>query len=76
MNAVLNTVLPYCATDMSNGTIMGYAGQVIASMGAYSLNTYRLPADGAYRAVNIRGMDVLQSVQSKNISALRSYLPY
>ncbi len=76
MNAVLNTVLPYCATDMSNGTIMGYAGQVIASMGAYSLNSYRLPADGAYRAVNIRGMDVLQSIQSRNISALRSYLPY
>ncbi len=76
MGSVLNTVLAYCATDMSNGTIMGYAGQVISSMGSYSLNTYRLPADGAYRAVNIRGMDVLQSIQSRNISALRSYLPY
>ncbi len=76
MNTVLNTVLSYCATDMSNGTIMSYAGQVIGSIGSYSFNTYRLPADGTYRAVNIRGMDVLQSVQSRNISALRSYLPY
>ncbi len=76
MNTVLNTVLSYCATDMGNGTIMSYAGQVIGSIGSYSFNTYRLPADGTYRAVNIRGMDVLQSIQSRNISALKSYLPY
>ena len=76
MNAVLSAVLPYCGTDMSNATIWGYAGQIVSSIGGIYLNSYRLPADGAYRAVNIRGMDVLQSVQSLNINALRSYLPY
>ena len=74
MQTALNTVLRYVATDMSNSTITSYAAQVLPSIGSYSLSAYRIPVDGTYRAVRINGQDVLQSIQSREISYLKQYL--
>ena len=74
MQTAMNTVLRYVATDMSNSTITSYAAQVLPSIGSYSLSAYRIPVDGTYRAVRINGQDVLQSIQSREISYLKQYL--
>ena len=76
INNVMNTVLASCSTTMTNGDLASYAAQIIPYAASMTLNTYRLPAEGTFRDVVISGMQVLQSVQSKNIAALKSYLPW
>ena len=71
-----DSVLSCCQTTMSNGTMAGYMAQVLPKAGALSLSSYRLPAANTFRDVVISGQQVLQSDQSKNIAALKTYLPW
>ena len=71
-----NSVLSCCQTTMSNGTMAGYMAQILPKAGSLSLSSYRLPAANTFRDVVIGGQQVLQSDQSKNIAALKTYLPW
>ena len=71
-----NSVLSCCQTTMSNGTMAGYLAQFVPKARSINLQSYRLPVTNSFRDVQISGMQVLQSDQSKNIAALKSYLPW
>lgn len=55
---LINELFPYISTDMSNSDIITYA-TIILSMNLQEIQTYRIPADGAYTSQKIRGMKVL-----------------
>ena len=71
-----NSVLSCCQTTMSNGTMAGYLAQLAPKAKSINLQSYRLPVANSFRDVVISGQQVLQSDQSKNIAALKSYLPW
>ena len=71
-----NSVLGCCQTTMSNGTMAGYLSQLLPKAKSLSLSSYRLPVANSYRDVVINKQQVLQCDQSKNIAALKSYLPW
>ena len=71
-----NSVLSCCQTTMSNGTMAGFLAQLAPKAGSMSLSTYRIPVANTFRDVVIGGQQVLQADQSKNIAALKSYLPW
>ena len=71
-----NSVLSCCQTTMSNGTMAGYLAQLAPKASSMSLSTYRIPAANTFRDVVIGGQQVLQADQSKNIAALKTYLPW
>ena len=70
---VINAVLPYIATDMSDMDIIGYA-YYIATEGIHMGETYRLPVDGKYTNETINGMSVLVPNLNENSKLLRTYL--
>jgi LCP family protein required for cell wall assembly len=67
---LLNTVLPYLKTDMSNAQIMSMAFQYASSFSWMGLSTYSVPARDCYRSASIRGMSVLVP----NLSRIRERL--
>ena len=71
-----NSILGCCQTTMSNGTMAGYLSQLLPKAKSLNLSSYRLPVANSYRDVVINKQQVLQCDQSKNIAALKSYLPW
>ena len=67
---LLNTVLPYLKTDMSNAQIMSMAFQYASSFSGMGLSTYSVPARDCYRSASVRGMSVL----IPNLSRIRQRL--
>lgn len=55
---LMNELFPCLTTDMSNSDIFYYA-TLVMQMNLNEIQTYRIPADGAYSNQTIRGMMVL-----------------
>lgn len=56
---LVDTVLPYISTDMSNAQIAKLAVKYAPSLASLKISTYSVPADGTYQNAMIRGMAVL-----------------
>ncbi len=74
--AILDEVLPYMATDMSNGQIMALAAQVAPMLGSLSVSTYSMPCEGAYSWAWREGMYVVVPNLEKCHEALLKDLPF
>ena len=73
---LLDEVLPYMSTDMTNSQIMLLAAKCIPIMGSAELSSYRVPADDAYHYASIRGMSVVVLDMDKiHEDLLNEYLP-
>lgn len=56
---LMDKVLPLMTTDLSNSEIMSYAAELLPIMSELQVDTFRIPADGAYRNARVRNMSVL-----------------
>ncbi len=56
---LVDVVLPYLSTDMSNSQIMRIAIKYAPALASLKVSTYSIPADGTYKNASIRGMAVL-----------------
>ncbi len=56
---LVDTILPYLSTDMSNAQIAKIAVKYAPSLASLKISTYSIPADGTYKNAMIRGMAVL-----------------
>ena len=56
---LLDGVLPMITTDMTNTEILGHAASVIPFLPEATVNSQRIPADGAYKNTAINGMSVV-----------------
>ena len=73
---LLDEVLPYLSTDLTNTQIMLLAAKCIPIMSSAELSSYRVPADDAYHYASIRGMSVLVPDLDKiRDDLLNEYLP-
>ena len=70
---LVNEVIPYIATDMTDMEILGYA-YYVATEGIHVGATYRLPVDGKYTNETINGMSVLVPNLNENSKLLTEYL--
>ncbi len=70
---LMNEILPYITTDISNMEALNYLMAVI-TMKPNELETLRIPIDGGYEPVSIRKMAVLQLDIDKNREALQEFL--
>ncbi len=66
---LVDEILPLITTNMTNGEIMSHA-MSLYSMNISSIDQYRIPVDGTYTPMYIRGMAVLVPDLEKN----REYL--
>ncbi len=76
LNNLLNTILPYLKTDMSNGQIMSLAGSLIPRFGSLSISTYTIPAYGQFANHMIDGMAVWTHEKSVTRQKLLEILPF
>ncbi len=73
---LLNTILPYLKTDMSNTKIMSLAMKYAASLSQLNIGTYHVPANNSYQNAMIRGMAVLvPDLSSIRRQLFEEYLP-
>ena len=56
---LVDVVLPYLSTDMSNTQIMRIAIKYAPLLATLKVSTYSVPAEGTYKNASIRGMAVL-----------------
>lgn len=71
LHQFMNTVLPHLTTNMSQKTLLGYASEILPSVGALSLGQQmRIPAEGAYRYAWVSEMSVLMPDTEKNSQIL------
>ena len=56
---LVDTVLPYLSTDMSNIQIASIAMKYAPKLATLEVSTHHVPADGTYKDAMIRGMAVL-----------------
>ena len=56
---LVEKALPMTTTDMSNRQIRGYLMDIVPLLDDITVKTNRIPADGTFREVSIRGMEVL-----------------
>ncbi len=72
----VSEVFPLVATDMDNSSLMSLASKLAASLDNLAVETYRIPADGAYKNATVREMAVLIPDIEKNRKAIfEEYLP-
>jgi LCP family protein required for cell wall assembly len=70
---MLDRMLPHLTTDMSKQEILSYALTVLSN-GIRGTESYRIPADGAYRTAKIRKMAVLVPNLAKARALIRGYM--
>lgn len=70
---LMNEILPYITTDISNMEAMNYVMAVL-TMSPDGIETLRIPIDEGYTPVSIRKMAVLQLDMEKNREALQNFL--
>jgi polyisoprenyl-teichoic acid--peptidoglycan teichoic acid transferase len=76
MLKVVDQLLPYMSTDMSNSEILLLAAKLLPGLGSYQISSYRIPADGTYQSANIHRMSVLVPDLEKTREILeKEYLP-
>jgi len=71
--SLIDKLLPYLSTDLSKTEIMSYAYTVLKN-GYNGLESYRIPGDGTYKSVSIRGMSVLLPDLDANRQSLKEYI--
>lgn len=59
LKALVEKALPMITTDMTNREIIGYVTELLPMLGDMEVYSRRIPADGTFKEVSIRGMDVL-----------------
>ncbi len=74
LNSLLRELLPLLTTDMKDSDILSCAAQLFALLPQLTLNTVRLPADGAYTMTMIDGMSVLLPDLEKNRQILKEIM--
>ena len=74
LNALLQKVLPMITTDLTNSEILSYALEVFPLLSGLTIQTLRIPADGAYSNQSIRGMAVLVPDLEKNRDLIKAAL--
>ena len=74
LNGLLQKVLPMITTDLNNSEILGYALEVFPMLSGLTIETLRIPADGAYSSQSIRGMAVLVPDLEKNRELLKTVM--
>ncbi len=60
LNNLLQKLLPYLTTDMTNSEILGYTVDLFPMMSDLTVQTQRVPADGTFSNAYIDGMAVLK----------------
>lgn len=60
LNNLLQKLLPYLTTDMTNSEILGYTAQLFPMMSDLKIAMQRVPADGTFSDAYIDGMAVLK----------------
>ena len=74
---LVDTILPYLSTDMSNAQIAKMAMKYAPALASLKISTYSIPADGAYKSAMVRGMAVLIPDLYANKQLLfEEYLPF
>lgn len=73
--SLVNNMLPYVTTDLSNAQIMSMAMQGAKILNGATLNTYHVPEDDCYYNDMIRGMAVLVPDLTLIHERLGTYLP-
>ena len=66
LNNLVDTLLPYVTTDMTNEQIVSYVRELLPMLASVQLHTQYIPADNAYTLTMIRGMSVLLPDLEKN----------
>lgn len=74
LNSLIDTLLPYVTTDMTNAQITGYVMELFPMLADCVLSTQHIPADNAYTLTMIRGMSVLLPDLEKNREILYNSL--
>jgi len=74
LNSLLQKVLPMITTDLNNSEILGYALEVFPLLSDLTIETLRIPANGAYSGQTIRGMSVLVPDLEKNRELLKAVM--
>ena len=59
LKALVEKTLPLITTDMTNRKILDYVTDFLPMLGDVEVYSGRIPADGTFKEVSIRGMDVL-----------------
>lgn len=71
----MDTVLPYLTTNISQKTLLGYAAEILPSVGELTMgNALRIPGDDTYRYAWVSEMSVLMPDTVKNSQILREAL--
>ena len=74
---LVDVVLPYLSTDMSNSQIMRIAIKYAPALASLKISTHSIPADGTYKNASIRGMAVLVPDLYKTKQLLfEEYMPF
>ena len=71
--ATVDKLLPYLSTDLSKTEILSYIYTVLKD-GYNGIESYRIPGDGTYQSVYIRGMSVLLPDLDANRALLKEYI--
>lgn len=74
LNLLLQHALPLITTDMDDTEILGYALEVFPMLSEITVNTMRIPADGAYQSTYVREMAVLLPNLAKNRDLLEEVM--
>jgi len=72
---ITDDILPLVTTNLSSTQILGLTTNIIL-MGVSDIETYRIPADGAFTPDTIRDMSVLVPDLPRNRELLKEYIGY
>ncbi len=73
INNMLNALLPEVKTNMTEEEIMSLLLKAPTYL-TYDLDSMRIPVDGSYQSMRVRGMSVLGIDLDKNIDALKRFV--
>ncbi len=75
LNSLLTQILPLVSTDMTQKELIGLVFDIFPMLGSVkSLQTERIPADGAYKMTMINGMSVLLPDLEKSREILKEIM--
>jgi len=73
LDDLLNTVLPMVKTNMTQGEILSLMVKSVEYL-QYDLESHRLPVDGSYQHMRVKGMAVLGIDFEENRNALKDFV--
>ena len=71
LNKLFNKILPDVTTNLSEGEMLSYVFGAPTYL-KYDVEQFRIPMDGAYKGLRVRGMSVLGIDFDKNVIALQN----